>query len=57
MTTDRIRALNDAFRTSFSGGRVTITLGVDSLPSDVQAMALRGVATFSAFTAVNRRQK
>jgi hypothetical protein len=53
MTTERIRALNDAFRTSFSGGRVMMTVGVDSLPSDVQAMALRSVATFSAFTADN----
>ena len=50
MTTERIRDLNDAFRTSFSGGRVMLTVGVDTLPSDVRAMAIREVATFSVFT-------
>ncbi len=53
MTTKRIRELNDAFRTSFSGGRIMLTVGVDSLPSDVMVMALRSVATFSTFTADN----
>ncbi len=53
MTTKRIRELNDAFRTSFSGGRVMLTVGVDSLPSDVKVMVLRSVATFSAFTPDN----
>lgn len=48
-----IRALNDAFRTRFEGGRVVITDGVDALPSDVKAMAIRNVATFSDFTSDN----
>ena len=47
--TERIRALNDAFRTSFAGGRVFLTAGVEALPSDVKAMAIRTVATFSDF--------
>ncbi len=48
-----IRALNDAFRTSFSGGRVLMTAGVDALPSDLKAMAVRKVATFTDFTPDN----
>ena len=48
-----IAALNDAFRSTFSGGSVYMTAGVDALPSDVKAMALRKVATFTAFTPEN----
>jgi len=51
--TERIRALNDAFRKSFTGGRVMLTAGVDALPSDVKAMAIRKVATFSDFASDN----
>jgi hypothetical protein len=47
--TDRIRELNDRFRTTMTGGRVALTQGVDSLPSDVRAMAIRKTATFDAF--------
>ena len=47
--TERIRALNDAFRKSFAGGQVMLTASVDALPSDVKAMAIRKVATFDAF--------
>ncbi len=50
---ERIRELNDAFRTSFSGGRVMLTASVDALPSDVKAMAIRKVATFAEFTPDN----
>ena len=49
----RIRALNDAFRTTFTGGQVLLTPGVNELPSDVRAMAIRKVATFDAFTPDN----
>lgn len=49
MSTERIRALNDAFRTTFVGGRVAVTAGVAALPTDVQAMVLRKIATFDAF--------
>jgi hypothetical protein len=49
----RIRALNDAFRTSLSGGRVMMTAGIDALDGDVKAMIIRKVATFSDFNADN----
>ena len=48
-----IRELNDTFRTTFAGGQVLLTPGVDGLPSDVRAMAIRKVATFDAFDADN----
>jgi Protein of unknown function (DUF3768) len=52
---DRIRDLNDTFRKSFDSrlGRIMVTAGVDSLPSDVRAMAIHKTATFDAFTADN----
>jgi len=53
MSTERTRELNDALRTTMTGGKVFITTGVDALPSDVKAMAIRKVATFSDFTADN----
>ena len=49
----RIRELNDAFRKTFTGGQVLLTPGVNELPSDVRAMAIRKVATFDAFTPDN----
>jgi hypothetical protein len=36
-----------------TGGRVMLTAGVDALPSDVKAMVIRRVATFSDFTPEN----
>jgi Protein of unknown function (DUF3768) len=55
MSAEKIRALNDAFRTAMDHrlGRVMLTGGVDALPSDVKAMAIRRVATFSEFTPDN----
>jgi hypothetical protein len=53
MSTDRIRELNDRFRTTMQGGMVLLTTGVDALPSDVKAMVIRRVATFSDFNAEN----
>ena len=49
----RIRELNDAFRKTFAGGQVLLTPGINDLPSDVRAMAIRKVATFEAFTGDN----
>jgi Protein of unknown function (DUF3768) len=51
--TERIRALNDAFRTTMTGGKVFLTAGVDALPSDVKAIVIRRVATFSEFNEQN----
>ena len=53
MSADKIRALNDAFRTTMTGGNVMITAGVHALPSDVRAMVIRRVATFSVFNNEN----
>ena len=57
MSAERIRELNDRFRTTMTGGRVMMTAGVDALPSDVKAMAIRRVATFSDFTPDNDPHK
>ena len=53
MSAEKIRALNDAFRATMTGGPVMSTAGVNALPSDVQAIVIRRVATFSEFNADN----
>jgi len=53
MSTEKIRQLNDAFRSTLTGGRVMLTASVDALPSDVKAMAVRKVATFDDFGSDN----
>jgi hypothetical protein len=53
---ETIRQLNDTLRSTFEGGRVVMTAGVDALPSDVKAMAIRTVATFTDFTPDNDPQ-
>jgi hypothetical protein len=53
MSTDRIRELNDAFRSTLRGGRAMMTSGVDELPDCVKAEAMVQVAHFSDFTADN----
>jgi len=53
MSAKKIRELNDRFRTTMTGGRVMMTAGVDALASDVKAMVIRRVATFSDFNADN----
>src|ERR1700738_138959 len=57
MSAEMIRELNDRFRTTMTGGRVMMTAGVDALPLDVKAMAIRRVATFSDFTPDNDPHK
>lgn len=54
-TRERVRDLNDAFRKTFdpSLGRMMLTAGVNDLPSDVRALAMRKVATFDAFSSDN----
>ena len=47
----RIRDLNDAFRRSFVGGRVTLTAGVGALPDRVRAAVITAVRAFDIFTA------
>jgi hypothetical protein len=53
MSAEKIRELNDRFRTTMTGGRVMMTAGVDALPSDVKAVVIRRVATFADFTPDN----
>jgi len=54
-TRERIRDLNDTFRKTLDPtlGRMMLTAGVNALPSDVRAMAIRKVATFDAFNVDN----
>jgi len=47
---DRIRVLNDNFRSTFVGGRVLMTAGVDALPIDTKARVLLAVQSFNKFT-------
>ena len=50
---NKIALLNDAFRRTFAGGKVTMTAGVYALPDMVKATALQKAATFDAFTEDN----
>ena len=50
---DRIRLLNDNFRTTFVGGRVVMTQGVANLPLDEKARILLKVQGFADFNAEN----
>ena len=50
---NKIAVLNDAFRRSFSGGKVVMTAGVAALPDMVKANALLEVARFDRFTPDN----
>ena len=49
----RIRTLNDAFRSTLSGGQILLTPGINALESDVRAKAMRMVATFADFSTGN----
>jgi hypothetical protein len=51
--TARVRALNDALRQSFSGGRAVITNGIAALPDDMRAAVLAAVQAFDQFDADN----
>ena len=51
--TARIRKLNDAFRTTLTGGAVLLSAGVYELPDLVKAAAIRKVVTFDEFTEDN----
>jgi Protein of unknown function (DUF3768) len=50
---DRIRVLNDNFRSTFIGGTVVMTHGVSELPLDVKAKVLLLVKAFTDFTRDN----
>lgn len=48
-----IRILNDNFRSTFVGGQVVMTQGVDALSIDTKARVLLAVQSFSNFTKDN----
>jgi hypothetical protein len=50
---ERIRLLNDNFRTTLIGGHVVMTQGVSELPLDVKARAIIAVRSFDQFTSDN----
>jgi hypothetical protein len=51
--TKRIRVLNDAFRSTFLGGRVVMTPGVAALPEHDHAQVLERVRGFDTFSPDN----
>jgi hypothetical protein len=48
-TADRVRVLNDNFRSTFVGGRVLMTQGVDALRIDTKARVILAVQRFDEF--------
>ncbi len=49
----RIRALNDQFRSTFIGGDVVFTAGVDAMPEFIKSDIIAAVQAFDAFTEGN----
>lgn len=47
---NRIRELNDAFRTNLLGGTILLTPGISELPPDVLCAVLDAIRQFDAFT-------
>ena len=52
-STQKIAQLNDALRTSFTGGRLMVTAGVSALPANTLVDVLRAVQAFDTFTPDN----
>ena len=50
---DRIRSLNDAFRTTLTGGRVMFTRGVAALGQEVQRQIIEALRRYDDFDADN----
>jgi hypothetical protein len=57
MSAAKIRELNDAFRTTMTGGRVMMTAGVQALGEKMVASVLTAVRGFTAFSADNDPHK
>ena len=53
MNTKRIAELNDKFRTTLIGGKVILTSGIASLPTEQQQEIINKVKTFNTFTEDN----
>ena len=50
---ERIQALNDSFRRTFTGGTVVLTQGVDALAPTMKAKVLQCVRHFDRFDSYN----
>ena len=50
---DQIAALNDRARTTFTGCRLFLTRGIQTLPELIQAQIIGKVQSFDAFTSDN----
>lgn len=50
---EKVRDLNDAFRTTFRGGRVCMSSGIASLPNDLRTEILKKVRLFADFNEEN----
>lgn len=53
MSTERIRELNDAFRQTFSGGRLMMTRGIAALSEEMRSAVLERTRVFDAFASGN----
>lgn len=53
MNIEKVKQLNDAFRKSFSGGKVLLTCGIASLPLVQQNEVINKVKKFNDFTEDN----
>ena len=53
MSAEKIRELNDAFRSTMAGGRVMLTAGVDALSNVHKTLLIERVRTFDSFSADN----
>lgn len=51
--TQRIREVNDQFRSTLTGGQILLTQGIATLPAELRGDLIRQVRTFSAFTEDN----
>ena len=51
--TSRICELNDTFRSTFAGGRVVITAGIDGFPPTEKSAIIAKVRAFDDFSAKN----
>ena len=49
----KVRALNDAFRATFAGGQVVMTIGVNALSKELLTEVIGKVRAFGTFTADN----
>jgi hypothetical protein len=52
-SSSKIAALNDAFRTTYQGGTLVLTAGIQALHEETQVGVLHAVRTFNAFTPDN----